>query len=69
MTNSNLDMFVNVTVAFLGVIVGVVVMLIYKSGKTVGGKMKNYDSKMNSMDFTNMSDTKLDDTNDPIKRN
>lgn len=47
MTN-NLDVFINVAIALLGVILGAIVMLIYKSGRGVSQKLENNSEKANS---------------------
>lgn len=45
---TNLDVFINVAIALLGVILGAIVMLIYKSGRGVSQKLENNSEKANS---------------------
>ena len=42
---NNLDMFINVAIALLGLIVGAIAMLIYKSGKGVSKKLEDNSEK------------------------
>ena len=46
---NNLDMFINVAIALLGLIVGAIAMLIYKSGKGVSKKLEDIKNIRNEI--------------------